>query len=261
MRGRLLRLLAWLSRQFARAASLLGYGVAGLMRSDQLRRTIQAEWDDYGRSGWASYPNLGAWESEFYLKHIAPGERVLLVGCGTGRDLLGLWQAGLHVDGLDIAKRAIATCRERVQQAGVAARLYDCAVEAAVFDARYDAALFTWFGYGYIPESRARVRTLQALHAALRSGGRVLLTYQLAASGTSRLPVGLGRLLGWLSRSGWRLEPGDYVEVTRGAGGDPALHFEHRFTPHEVVAEAHAAGFRMLAHEQAAEGRAVLVRD
>lgn len=258
MRRALIRLLAWKSRQLSRAASLFAYAVAGAMRMQELRRTIEAEWDGYGRDGWASYAELGQWEREFYLAALEPGEKVLLVGCGTGRDLLGLTDAGLRVDGLDIAKRALAACRERVRARGIEARLYDCAVEEAALEGGYDAAVFTWFGYGYVPESERRVATLRALRAALVPGGRVLITYQRLNAGVSRVPVALARLVSRLTGSDWRPEPGDYVEVSRGTGADPALHFEHRFTPDEIVGEAARAGFGVLRHEHHEEGRLVL---
>jgi len=49
------------------------------------------------------------------------------------------------------------------------------------------------------------------------------------------------------------------VELLR-SGGERSLYFEHAFAPEEVVSEAQAAGLRVLWHEQAQEGRIVLVR-
>lgn len=259
MRHALAFLLAWLSRQLGRASSLLAYGMVGVLRKHELREKIEAEWNAFGRSGWSSYPNLGEWEKEFYLRQLQPGERVLLVGCGSGRDLIGLIEQGIRCDGLDIARRAVAACRERLRERGLEARLFECEIEQAAFDTAYDAAVFTWFAYGYIPESGARVRSLAALRAALRPGGRVLLTYQVRPRGISRVPIAFARLLAVLTRSDWRPEHGDYLEVG-GQANAPGVHFEHRFDAAEVVAEAQAAGFRVQWHDQPDEGRVVLVR-
>jgi len=264
MRRVLLRVLACLSAQLARAGRLLGYAFAGVLRHAELQARLQAAWDEYGdrhaRSGWAGLTSLSEWEKEFYLAHLRPGQSLLLVGCGTGRDLIGLIEHGLRADGLDIAKRAVDSCRVRLRERGLSARLFDCAVEDARLEGSYSAAVFTWLAYGYVAESRRRVRTLVALRAALRPEGRVLLTYQPRRPGTSRIPSALARMAGALTGSDWRAELGDYVELS-GPPAAPALHFEHRFSPAEAAAEAEAAGFRVLAHEQAAEGRVVLVRD
>lgn len=50
------------------------------------------------------------------------------------------------------------------------------------------------------------------------------------------------------------------MELLR-SGGELALHFGHRFSPEEVVAEVQAAGLRVLWHEQSPQGRIVLVKD
>jgi hypothetical protein len=87
----------------------------------------------------------------------------------------------------------------------------------------------------------------------------VLLTYQPAGT-TNRLPSGVARLAARLSGSDWTPEYGDVLEFSRGQGGVPSIHYEHRFRREAVAREAEAAGYRVLVNELGEEGRAVLVR-
>lgn len=260
MRGLLVRLLDFGSRQLRRGSSLLAMGVLGAMRRAELRQAIGRGWERYGQDGGAEPAVLAPWEADFYGAQLEPKSRILLVGCGSGRDLIALAEKGHSVDGLDIAKDALAACRADLVERGLSARLYDCAVEEARFEAQYDAVVFTWFAYGYIPGRAARIQTLQVLRGILRPRGRILLTYQPRAAGVSRIPSWFGRLLGRLTGSDWTPERGDSVELLRSAD-ERSLHFQHDFAPEEIVAEAQAAGLRVQWHEQAQEGRVVLVRN
>lgn len=255
-----MRLLELGSRQLRRAASLLAFGVLGAMRRAELRQAIAKGWERYGQNGGGIEPVLARWEADFYSTHLEPKSRILLVGCGAGRDLIALVERGHSVDGLDIARQALASCRANLEKRGISARLYDCPVEEARFEAQYDAVVFTWFAYGYMPGAEARIRALQALGGILRPQGRILLTYQPRAAGVSRIPPLFGRLVGRLTGSDGTPEHGDLVELLE-SGGKPSIHFEHSFAAAEVVAEAQAAGLRVQWHEQAQEGRVVLVRE
>jgi len=168
MRSALLRLLAFASIQSSRAASLLAHAVGGATTLAELRRAIGRGWNKHGQSVSAAEPSLFDWEAEFYRAHIPPASRVLLVGCGAGRDLIALAGFGHRVDGLDIAREALAACQIALEQRGIAARLYESAVEEARIEAQYDAVVFTWLGYAYIPGREARIGTLRTLRGILR---------------------------------------------------------------------------------------------
>jgi SAM-dependent methyltransferase len=249
-------LAGWLQR----AARLLTYAAAGVMRRDELGRAIRSEWDEFARNPWVSQPALNEWEREFFFRFLGMSERVLLVGCGAGRDLIPLIEAGHAVTGLDLSADAIAICRRNLERRGLSAPLYVGSIEDTFPEGDFDAVVFTWFCYSYIPERRARVAVLGALPRLLRNGGRVLLTYAQRQPGTSRIPNRIASLFARLSGSDWHPEHGDYVEAWRGFG-EPSVHFEHRFLPDEIAAEAQAAGLRVLHHETADEdGRLVLGR-
>jgi SAM-dependent methyltransferase len=256
VRSALIRLAAEVAFSFSRLGRLLASGLVGALRRRERLQAILAYWDHCASAPVAA--TLYEWECDFYLRQLPAGGRVLLVGCGSGRDLVGLIRRGFRADGLDIAPRALTLCREALASNGVAARLYDVAVGDARLESDYDAAVFTWQGYGLILERSERIRALQALRAALRPGGCVLLTCVAAADPPrrARFPNLVARLAG----SDWSPTSNDIVELSATAGR-LALYVEHRFTDEEIAAEARAAGLRVASHEQVDVARAVLVRD
>jgi SAM-dependent methyltransferase len=260
VRGLLIATFGFGIRLLRRATHALGMGILGTLRRAELQQAIANGWRRYGQDGAGGPAVLADWESEFYDAQLEPASRVLLVGCGAGRDLIALSERGHQVDGLDIERSALAVCRAELQRRGLRATLYEGAVGEARIESQYDAALFSWYAYGYVPGADARVATLARLRERLRARGRVLLTYQPRADSGSRIPIALARSVARLTRSDWTPEHGDFVELLQD-GRERALHFEHRFTASEVVDEAHRAGLRVHWHEHAREGRLVLVRE
>jgi SAM-dependent methyltransferase len=182
---------------------------------------------------------------------------VLLVGCGTGRDLVPLLEAGYAVDGLDLSPASIEICHRNLAQRGLAASLYVGSVEDVSLSGPYDTVLFSWYAYGYLVGRPARVNALRHLAAHLSPRGRILFSYVLHEPKTSRLPTALARAIGTITGSDWRAEHGDTLTIG-GAAGRPVIHFERRFEPHEVAAEAAEAGLRVLFHDHDVNGRVVL---
>lgn len=256
-RGNLVRLLGGLARPLQAGATGLSSLAAGLLTRADLEAAIARLWDDLGGQDSGDAPGWLEWESAFYRPQLEPGARVLLVGCGSGRDLVPLLQAGHAAEGVDLAPRAIEACRRRLARMGLEAPLHVGSIENARFASRFDVAIFSWLCYGYIPESRARVKALANLRAHLAEAGRVLISYVRREPPPSRLPARLARLAARLARSGWTPEYGDLLLVTRERAG-VAVHLEHHFAPEEIEAEARAAGFAVAEHVVAGHGKLVL---
>ncbi len=253
------RALVAIAAGAARFGRFFGYLAAGTLTHADLRKAAESQWNDYSRGRWSAESGLLAWEKDFYLKQLSPGGRVLLVGCGGGRDLIGLIEAGYRADGLDIAPEALARCHENLARRGFAARLFEGSLEEAMArsDERYDAVVFAWLAYGYVLESGRRARTLRVAASLLKPRGRILLTYIPRAREPSRWPIRAARTMALLSRSDWRPEFGDVIEISK-PNGETRFHVEHRFAPDEVPAEAKAAGLEVAFHEVAEAGRVVL---
>lgn len=244
-------------RTLERVATLWFYAAAGALRLADLRAAIQREWEDAGASESDNYIAAGlmSWERDFFLRFLKPGDRVLVVGCGTGRDLLALLELGYLAEGLDVAPRCTAIARQVIQKRGLEPPLYTGGIETIELPGRFDAFIFSWFCYSYIPQSETRIRVLGKLRDCLNPGGRILISYNPGKTAPRRLPIRLAQLVAWLCRSNWRPEYGDHLSIL----GRRTLHYEHQFTRETLEGEARAAGLSIAFHETAEESKAVLV--
>lgn len=245
----------------ARALDLAGRAsmclAAGTLRLHDLRGAITGTWEDFGRSEGLILSGLMFWERALYDRVLKPEDHILVVGCGTGRDLIALLKLGYRVEGLDLAPRAIALARRMLQREGLSAELYTGPIEAVALPASFDAFIFSWFCYGYIPQAETRIEVLRKVKARLNPGGRVLISYIPAERPPRSLPMRLTRFAARLTRSDWRPEVGDVVGP--GARDRQAVHYEHQFWEGELENEAHAAGLTVIRHERSDVGTAVLM--
>ncbi len=105
------------------------------------------------------------------------GDPILEVGCGTGRVLIPLAQAGYHVTGIDISKAMLTRAQAKARQHGIQHR-----VSLIQTDARYLALAqqFTLIIYAansfmhHITLEEQR-RVLQRLREHLRPGGLLII--------------------------------------------------------------------------------------
>jgi SAM-dependent methyltransferase len=233
------------------------YLAAGALRLHDLREAIANTWHEFFRSEAAILSGLMSWESAFFGRFLKPGDHVLLVGCGTGRDLIALLKLGYRVDGLDVSARAIALARRMLEREHLSAELSTGPIEVVALPGRYDACIFSWFCYGYIPQADSRIAVLRKVQALLNPGGRILISYVPADRPPRSLPIRLARLAARLTRSDWRPELGDVIGP--GAGDRRAIRYEHQFQEGELDGEARAAGLTVVFHERDDAGTAVLM--
>lgn len=246
-------------RTLERVATLWFYAAAGALRLKDLRAAIEREWEHAGSFESAGYIASGLidWEREFYLRFLKPDDRVLVIGCGTGRDLLALLELGYRAEGLDVAPRCTATARRLLRERGFDVPLYTGGIEKIGLPGRFDAFIFSWFCYSYIPQSESRIHVLRKLREHLNPGGRILVTYAPAKTLPRQLPIRLTQLVAWATRSDWRPEYGDVFQV---AGRERHfVHYERKFTREALEGEVRAAGLTVAFHESEEAGTAVLV--
>lgn len=72
---------------------------------------------------------------------LAPGDRVLELGCGDGYLALMFASCGYRYWGADLSPRMVETAKERVQRAGCEAAFAVCDVSALSLDTHYDAVI------------------------------------------------------------------------------------------------------------------------
>lgn len=222
-----------------KCSSVMSLLAAGVLDQASLRRSIEGSWANFD----TEQRGLWAWEREFYDRFLEPGSLLLLVGAGTGRDLLGLLEAGYRVEGVELSHRSADRARRILANSGLHATIHTVAVEDWTSSNRYDAIVFSAGCYSLIPIAKRRVETLAKLRERLLPGGRILISYSPFRETPSR---GI-RVAAWLmrlTRSDWRLEPGDILIYV------PAhLRFQHGFRPEEIEFEVLAAGLRVVWHQ------------
>jgi SAM-dependent methyltransferase len=217
-----------------------------------------SEWEGFGRDTPVEQPF--SWEADLSARHLRKGDSILVVGAGGGRDVLPLLAAGHEVTALDIAPQALRALSERARSRGsVVATIHDSIVRAALAPARFDVVLFSWFCFSYLHGPEERGAALSRSRFALRSGGRIILSYPFR--GDSRPPARPGP---WLARAAARLlggmetEPGDDYMVS-GTTRRPAVFFAHPFAPRDIEDEVKRPGLSVVFHDQYPSGVGVLV--
>jgi len=237
-------------RALERAAKLAYHAAAGTMRLDALRRAIELEWDEAAGKESERYVasfGLTHWEREFYPRFLCHDDRILLVGCGTGRDLVALLQQGYRVDGLDLSALCTEVARQVLTKHGLVAEVLTGDIATVPLPRRYDAFVFSAFCYSLVPHAETRIAMLRKVAERLTPGGRVLVSYIPLEPLPSRIPIRLMQAMARLSGSDWRPEYGDIVSLaSRGKRFD---HFEHRFPAGAFEAEARSAGLTVLFHD------------
>ena len=253
-------LVAWLvglARTLDRGVTVSTFAAAGLLRFETLGRHMEANWHHFGAT--QAEPDVAAglfhWEKQFYAPFLGARRRVLVVGCGSGRDLIPLLEQGCRAEGLEPVAACADMARARVAAHGLAAPVYTADIATAALKGQYDVVIFSWLCYSYIPQRARRVAVLRKVGEHLAPQGRVLISYVLAHPPPRRAPWRLARLAAQLSRTDWRPEYGD-VFIARPDTG--RIHFEHQFAAAEIEAEARAAGLDVVLHDRGSDGNLAL---
>ncbi|MBA2597840.1 MAG: methyltransferase domain-containing protein [Chloroflexia bacterium] len=172
-------------------------------------------------------------ERTIALAHVAPGDRVLEVGCGTGEVALrARTRSGPtgSVAGIDASSEMIAVARQKAARANLDIDLRIAAVEALPFaDATFDVVLSSLMMH-HLPED-LKPRALAEMRRVLAPGGRLLVVdFQRPKSRLARLsPVWLvhRRLPSGVQELPTLLERAGFAAVASGDTGFGYLGFVH----------------------------------
>ena len=145
----------------------------------------------YDRAGRAANPNQALWEKGDFTRvaatmrgsgealvrkaGVAPGMKVLDLGCGDGTTALPAARLGAEVLGIDIARNLVAAGNERARAAGLAGRCQflqgDACDLAGIENGSFDRVI-SIFGAMFAPRPLAVAREMVRV---TRPGGRIVM--------------------------------------------------------------------------------------
>jgi SAM-dependent methyltransferase len=135
--------------------------------------TSPSEYDAYAE--YYDYDHDSLSELPFYLELAREcGSPILELACGTGRLLAPLAEAGFEMVGIDLSEAMLAVCRRKVDEKGLAGRVYLARADMATFDlSRQDFSLaFVAFqSFMHLHTQADQLACLARAYRHLRPGG------------------------------------------------------------------------------------------
>lgn len=227
---------------FRLAENACGCLAAGLLSNEDFHAARRIQWHELPASADRVASGLLPVEQRVYTRWFPQASRLLLIGCGAGRDLIGLAQLGHRVTGLEQAPNLADVGRQHLARLGIDASIEVGSVETAAIAGQYDAIVFGGASYSFLRGAPTRVATIERLKPHVSRGGLMVLNY-LSAPDPPRRSVALMRLTARLAATNWQPEIGDAVRFLPGSG---ALGFVHYFRPGDVAGECARAGLRVV---------------
>lgn len=206
---------------------------------EDVRRSIQSYWSTFNDRPDQWNSGLLEWERPLLEHVVRPGDRVLLIGCGSGRELRAFRERGCSLVGVEPARRTLEIARQEFGE-GDAVAFVEGFVEDAALPGDFDVCWFSYFSYSYIPDRRRRVALLGRLALHLRPAGRIVVTCHCQARPRQSRAVQIGRFAGKAWSADWELADGD--ELVRAQPAFRLFHYQHVFDPAELMDESAAAG-------------------
>lgn len=101
--------------------------------------------------------------------------KTLEVGCGSGRVLIPLLQAGIETDGLDNSSAMLNSCRKRCGELGLNPRLYQDEMHNFTIKEQYEAIMIPGGSFQLIEGREKAAQALQHFYDHLTPTGRLIL--------------------------------------------------------------------------------------
>jgi 2-polyprenyl-3-methyl-5-hydroxy-6-metoxy-1,4-benzoquinol methylase len=254
-RGRLrasgYRLLLRSAQAFYKAGNGCLFIAAGLLRRDELQSASVEQYRVFNLSAAEVDAGLTPAEKDFYSRFVRQGDRVLLVGSGTGRDLMALRVLGYDVSGLEPEPALVEIAARHLTRRGLSAPMEIGLVHRAHLNGPYDCVIFSNGCYSLIQGTATRIAVLERIAQHLSPRGRVIVSYH---PGRAQSAFGhfLSRMAARVARADWRPEAGD--TFARDVYTPDLIRYHHAFAPAEFAHECASAGLRVLSDEKYSEG-------
>jgi SAM-dependent methyltransferase len=246
-------LLLAAGRFSSRVSVVLTYAACGTISLADFRDGIRQSWEGFHSREEDIATGLMDWERDFVARFVRPGDAVLIVGAGSGRDVIPLIERGCHVTGVEPAAAALGLARTALGARQLPATLIEGFFEDVAIPGRFDVVMFSYYSYSYVPAAPRRVAALRKAASCLTAGGRILVSYP-PLPWPHPLLIRVARATAAICRTDWRLEPGDHVTIQGGAFRG----YTHAFADGEIEREALAAGLDVVYHARHSDPVAAL---
>lgn len=108
-----------------------------------------------------------------------PVQRIFEPGCGTGRLMIKLAQAGYDISGLDLNPKAVAYCNQRLERHGFAATAFVGDMADFKLKRKVDACFNMINTFRHLPTEQAALNHLRCIADGLNKGGLYALGLHL----------------------------------------------------------------------------------
>lgn len=219
----------------------------GVLSDDELHALDEAYYDSEGVYRTADWNERGlfGWEHALVGEHFGGGGRVVVLGCGGGREVLALVEAGFDAVGYEPHPALAAYASDLLAAHGHPGRVHGAPRGELPPDSpAADGLIVGWGAYSLVRGRVARVRLLAGARERLRPGAPVLLSCFETSRHGRELHATLG--IANAMRRGRGRGP---VEL----GDTLAPNLVHVFTPAELAGEVAAAGLEPADHRRVGE--------
>jgi SAM-dependent methyltransferase len=227
----------------------------------RLESTVRSAYEDPAQvAAFSAVADQGLtlFEAALVRQGFAPGQRILDVGCGGGREAVPLVRAGFAVVALDVSVAMVRAATTHAAACGVSFRAVVASAAALPFrPGAFDGVAMLGQVIAHVPGRHGRIGALRAAWHALRPGGTLIMTTH-----NRRCHWKFPLYFGWVNR--WRrlmrklgcgLDLGDYdrwsTRISRSKASRPV--FFHMHDLDEATADLREAGFEILDGRSRAE--------
>lgn len=180
---------------------------------------------------------LFSWEQMAVHRYFKGCKRLLLIGAGTGREVLALMRQGYQVDGFECNARLREHANGLLARNGFAPGIQPAAPNTCPDTGRkYDGLIVGWGAYTHVRPRETRTAFLKGLRTLVDAGAPILLSF-VTRSGRGpryRIIAAIANTLRWLLRR-------DRIEI----GDDLDPHPGRAFTESEIDGELREGGFAL----------------
>ena len=142
--------------------------------ANKIMEAVRSGYDTIAGEFAASRGDLWWPELEDFRKLVKSGDRVLDIGCGSGRAFKVFAGAAIEYEGLDVSAKLIAIAKR--EHADLLADFRVGSMLALPYeDASFDAVLMI-AALHHVPSERFRLQALREAARVLRPGGRLMMT-------------------------------------------------------------------------------------